>query len=65
MSNFGLGTFAAALLLLSCFGNTFVYFAIATEEERPAARRWYYAVNGYWSLMNIGLVALLIWKCFA
>ena len=61
----GLGLFGGALLFLSYFGNVFVYFGIATEEERPDARRAYYIANAYWSLINIGVVILLISRSFA
>ncbi len=65
MSNLGLGWFMATMLVFSCLANTYAYFAIATEEERPDARVAYYSVNAYWSLMNIGIVALLVYRCFA
>ncbi len=65
MSQTALWFFFGVTIFLSVCGNLYTYFGIATEEDRPDARGWYYSVNGYWSLMNIGVVALLVWKCFA
>ena len=65
LSQTALGWFLGTILVFSCLGNVYGYFAIATEEERPGARRAYYVVNITWSLFNLGIVALLIYKCFA
>ncbi|MEK7640787.1 MAG: hypothetical protein AAB389_02220 [Patescibacteria group bacterium] len=65
MSNLGLGILASFLLLLSCFANALAYFAIATAEARPGERKAHYLVNAFWSLLNVGIVALLVSKCFA